>query len=212
MIIIAAQKQEKAATASKVFVLVSTLPDKYRGPDIICPPQIPSTETESAYTGLVSFIVVNIYLAGGALPEAKLDRYLQRANAEHSTPVDKTDKLLNRLISEGYINRIKDNSSGEEVVEYMVGPRGRVEIGEEGVMRLVQTVYGEDAPDDLEQRLSRSLGLGEKHGTQAASNGNAANGANGVSKKGKRRSTKNQEEEADEEEEDEQSDEEDEEQ
>ncbi|KAF2101240.1 MAGE-domain-containing protein, partial [Rhizodiscina lignyota] len=155
----AAQKSEKQATSSKSWVLQSTLPDKYRDPDIIPPPQIPSTETESAYVGLYTFIVGVIYLAGGTLPEAKLERYLRATNTETSTPIDLTQKLITRLIREGYIVRNRDNSSGEEVVEYMVGPRGKVEIGEEGVAGLVQTVYGEKAPDDLERRLERSLGL-----------------------------------------------------
>ena len=96
------------------------------------------------------------------MPEAKLERYLRRTNADHSTPVDKTDKLLQRLIKEGYIVKIRDNSSGEELVDYMVGPRGKVEVGEDGVAEFVKRVYGQKADDDLNKKLERSLGLGER--------------------------------------------------
>lgn len=106
-------------------------------------------------------IVSLISLAGGSLSESRLERFLKRMNADQSTPVDSKEKLLAKMIKDGYIIRVKDNSAGEEVVDYIVGPRGKVEVGEEGVMNLVRTVYGEDATDDLNQRLSRSLGIVE---------------------------------------------------
>lgn len=77
---------------------------------------------------------------------------------------------------------------GEEVIEYMVGPRGKIEVGEKGVAGLVREVYGRPDPatlsntasaedkedmEEFENRLRRSLGLGkqraENHsGDQAA--------------------------------------------
>jgi melanoma-associated antigen len=90
-----------------------------------------------------------------------LERYLKRANADTSTPVDKTDKLLNRMIKDGYIVRIKDSLNGDETVEYRVGPRGKVEVGAEGVAGLVRKVYGEDGTEELEKRLENTLGLGD---------------------------------------------------
>jgi len=169
----AAQKQEKQATNSNAWILTSTLPEKYRAASIIPPPKIPTTEHESAYVGLYTFIIATIYLAGGTLPEAKLERYLRRTNADQSTPIDKTDKLLQRLIKEGYIVRIKDSSTGEEVVEYKVGPRGKVEIGDEGVMNFVRTVYG-SGTEDLEKRLERSLGFTNRRLPPVATTNGAA--------------------------------------
>lgn len=61
---------------------------------------------------------------------------------------------------------------GEEVIEYMVGPRGKMEVGAQGVAGLVRQVYGRPDPGDdditpaeraqmeeFELRLARSLGL-----------------------------------------------------
>ncbi|KAJ9637323.1 hypothetical protein H2201_001718 [Coniosporium apollinis] len=175
----AAQKTEKAATSSNAWVLTSTLPSKFKTPAILPPPRIPTSATESAYVALYTFIISVIYLAGGQLPEEKLERYLKRTNADQTTPVDKTDKLLNRLIKEGYIVRNKDTSGGEEIMEYMVGPRGKVEVGEQGVAGLVRTVYGEGATEELEKRIERSLGLGERNRVVAATataNGTPAEG------------------------------------
>lgn len=113
-------------------------------------------------------------LNGGSLPEEKLDRYLRRANADTYTPVDRTDRLIERLCKEKYIVRNREMDGGEEMVEYIVGPRGKTEIGAFGVAGLVREVYGrqvagEDSESltdlerermrDFEDRLRRSLGF-----------------------------------------------------
>jgi hypothetical protein len=162
----AAQKRD-TQSVSKVYVLSSTLPDKYRTEIIIPPPRVPTAAQEASYVGLYSFIIGLIYLHGGRLQDSKLDRHLRRMNAEQTTPVDKTDKLLARMVREGYIVKIKDVGSGDDMIEYMVGPRGKVEVGAEGVGSLVRTVYG-DSVDDLDKRLERSLGLTNAASTQTA--------------------------------------------
>jgi hypothetical protein len=163
----AAQNVAKTSTKPDTWYLTSTLPDKYRMKTILSPPKIPTSTQESAYVALYTFIVTLIYLSGGRLPESKLEVYLQRVNADQTTPVDKTEKLKARLIKDGYIRKIKDSSSGEDLVEYMVGPRGKVEVGEEGVGGMVRSVYGGGA-EDLEQRLERSLNFGRSTPAQAA--------------------------------------------
>lgn len=139
------------------------MPEKYRlNDDIIAPPKVPTSEVEATYVGLYTFIISLISLCGGTIAEAKLERYLRRTNAEHYTPIDKTEKLLQRLCKEGYLVKVKDSSAGEEVIEYMVGPRGKVEIGTDGVTGLVKAVYEDDAVEDLDARIQRSLGLEEQ--------------------------------------------------
>lgn len=172
----AAQKSESTSKSSNSWVLTSTLPAKYRDPAIITPPRVPTAATESAYIGLYTFITSIIYLAGGSLPEAKLDRYLKRTNADQSTPVDKTDKLLARMVREGYIVKVKERNDGEETVDYVVGPRGKVEVGEDGVAGLVRSVYGENAAEDLEKRIERSLGLGERRAAGPTAGASTQNG------------------------------------
>ncbi|KAF2476829.1 MAGE-domain-containing protein [Lindgomyces ingoldianus] len=154
----AAAASESQSKTSGQWVLRTMLPDRYRIPEVIPPASIPTSETESSYVGFYSMVIALISLSRGTLPESRLDRFLKRMNAEQSTPVDRTDKVLARMIKEGYIVRIKDSSGGEDVVDYMVGPRGKVEVGEEGVANLVRTVSGSAIPD-LEQRLHRSLGI-----------------------------------------------------
>lgn len=160
---------------SKTYVLTSTLPDKYRTEVIIPPPRVPTTSQEASYVGLYTCIIGLIYLHGGRLQDSKLERHLRRMNAEQSTPVDKTDKVLARMVKEGYIVKIKDVGSGDDMMEYMVGPRGKVEVGAEGVGNLVRTVYG-DSVEDLDKRLERSLGIGNAASTQAATGKTAKNG------------------------------------
>lgn len=133
---------------------------------------------ESAYTGLYTFIISLILLNGGTVQEQKLDRYLSRMNAETYTPVDRTDKFLQRLCREGYLLRTREMDGGDEIIEYMVGPRGKVEVGARGVAGLVREVYGRQTQaeddditpaereklEDFEFRLGRSLGFKKANG------------------------------------------------
>ena len=128
---------------------------------ILPPPKVPTSETEGAYIGLYTFLISVISLSGGSIGEAKLERYLKRTNADQSTPIDKTEKLLARLCKEGYLVKVKDSSAGEEIVEYMVGPRGKVEVDVDAITGMARTVYGEGAMDDLDDRVRRSMGLDE---------------------------------------------------
>jgi melanoma-associated antigen len=70
---------------------------------------------------------------------------------------------------------------GEEVIEYSVGPRGKIEVGESGVAGIVREVYGQnltssaatggtdantareaEQKEDFERRLERSLATSRK--------------------------------------------------
>lgn len=68
-------------------------------------------------------------------------------NAETHTPIDRTDKLLQRMIREGYLVRTRELDGGEEQIEFLVGPRGKVEVGTKGVAGLVREVYGRGVGD-----------------------------------------------------------------
>ncbi|PGG97262.1 hypothetical protein GX51_07413 [Blastomyces parvus] len=178
----AAQRTERPATASKTWTVVSTLPPAYRTPTILPPTRAPSSTTESTYTAIYTFIISTILLSGGSIREQKLDRLLRRVNADNFTPIDRTDKLLARLCKEGYIVRNREMDGGEEVVEYLVGPRGKVEVGVVGVSGLAREVYGfgegggsntnggdgggapvrnQEEMEAFEKRLKRSLGIME---------------------------------------------------
>lgn len=157
----AAQKQTNQSTSSGAWVLVSTLPPKYRAPDIIPPPAVPTQEQEASYIAIYTFIVTAIYLHGGDLEESKLERYLRRTNLERNTPVGPVEDLIKRLTREQYIARYTDKSGQDEVHHFIVGPRGKIEISEEGAAGLVRTVYG-GSLEDLDSRLDVSLRISSK--------------------------------------------------
>ncbi|KAL1965379.1 hypothetical protein VTN77DRAFT_5816 [Rasamsonia byssochlamydoides] len=167
----AAQRVEKSsASSNKSWILTSTLPAPYRSPAILPPTKAPSSFSDSTYTALYTFLISVITLSGGSIAEQKLERYLKRTNIDTYTPIDRTDRLIQRLCKDGYLVRNRETDGGEEVIEYMVGPRGKVEVGESGVAGLVREVYGRADPtvearngenqeeeDDFETRLERSL-------------------------------------------------------
>ncbi|KAI4735876.1 MAGE-domain-containing protein [Aureobasidium sp. EXF-12298] len=168
----AAQKSQTTQKGSASWILTSVLPERFRQPEILPPSQAPTCELESQYTGLYTFVVSLIYLNGGMLPDGKMERYLKRVNVEDaaaqnsvsilSSGGDKTEKLLKRMEKDAYIIKIRDNSTGEEVIEWMVGPRGKTEVGDSGVRGMVNQVYGEvQDPAELARALERSLGANE---------------------------------------------------
>ncbi|KAF2230945.1 MAGE-domain-containing protein, partial [Viridothelium virens] len=177
----AAQKSS-GPSSTKSWIVTSTLPPAFRTPDIL-------STGDSGYVALYTYIVSIIMLSGGKLPSSKLDRYLRRANADESTPVASTEKLLQRLCKEGYIVKIKDSSSGEEMIDYIIGPRGRVEVGEGGVAGLVKAVYGEAANEELSKRVQRSLALSRPAEVERMVNGVVVDGDKKKrgERKGKRR-------------------------
>jgi hypothetical protein len=105
---------------------------------------------------IVSIIALS---PGKSIPDSKLDRYLARLNANKNMPMDKTENILKKMTSQGYIIKVVDRSGDEETVDWVVGPRGKIEIGNKGVLGMVKEVYGASAPEDLQQRLTRSLGI-----------------------------------------------------
>jgi len=179
----AAQRTEKQATTTKTWILTTTLPAKYHNdPAILSPPLVPTSSAESTYVALYTFIHTLLALsAGGSIAETKLTRYLHRMNLSTSTPLGSTEKLLQRLVKDGYIIRHKDNSGGEEVVEYMIGPRAKMEIGDEGVRGLVRGVYGKvDAEaEELEKAIDKSLAIDE-NAKKKARDGAQQEGENGA--------------------------------
>ncbi|DAA76503.1 TPA_exp: Uncharacterized protein A8136_0817 [Trichophyton benhamiae CBS 112371] len=165
----AAQRAEKSST-SKSWTVISTLPAAYRTPEILHPSKAPDSSTESSYIAIYTFIISLIMLSGGSISEERLNRHLRRVNAEYHTPLDRTDKLLARLCKEGYLLKVRDSDTGEEVIEYFVGPRGKIEVGVAGVSGMAKEVFGigeggEGAEDSeqFEKRLKRSLGIKENN-------------------------------------------------
>ena len=159
----AARSGVTSSTTSKAYILTSTLPPRFRKPNILPPAQIPSPASEAAYVGLTSFILALIYLSpSSSISEARLEKHLKRMNADNYVlHGEKTEKVLKRMEKEQYIVKVRErDGGGEETVDYVVGPRGKVEVGERGVAGLVKRVYNKkDAEaDELERRLVRSLG------------------------------------------------------
>lgn len=155
----AGQKQENkvSTSSSNTYILTSVLPPAYKA--VVKPAAIPDVETEAAYIGLYTMIVSLITLNGGKMATGKLDNYLQRMNADVNMPMDKTEAVLAKMIKQGYLVRVKENVGGDEITEWMVGPRGKLEVGDAGVEGLVMRAYGEDAPEDLQERIKKSLGF-----------------------------------------------------
>ena len=80
--------------------------------------------------------------------------------------MDKTANVLAKMQKQGYIVRTVDKSGDDETIDWRVGPRGKVEIGNKGIQGLVNAVYGDSGPEDLQSRIHRSLGMEVASGNQ----------------------------------------------
>jgi hypothetical protein len=152
--------------SSNAWVLTSTLPQEYRSATILSPSLIPTTSYESSYAAFYTMIISLISLSGGTLSNEKLDRYLRRLNADVNMLSDKTEVTLQKMQKQGYLTKVVERSGDEQTIDWMVGPRGRVEVGNKGVRELVLEMYGENAPDDLNTRIKSSLGIRDEEGDE----------------------------------------------
>ncbi|KAK2064777.1 MAGE family protein [Colletotrichum caudatum] len=155
----------QAKTSSGVFVLSTTLPSRYRAPAIIAPSKAPSVEAESSYMGFYTMIITIVLASGGELSEQKLRRYLNRLNAETNVASERTEDVLKRMQTQGYVVRkVQKNTAtqaqdGSEDITWLVGPRGLEEVGADGAAGMVRAVYGEQADADLEKKIGVSFGI-----------------------------------------------------
>jgi hypothetical protein len=156
----AAQKTKGISKTTTSWILTTVLPKKYRTPTIIPPAPISSAPEEAAYIAICTMIVAIIQLnPTNSIPDHKLARYLSRMNASENMPMDKTANVLAKMQKQGYIVRTVDRSGDDETIDWRVGPRGKVEIGNKGIQGLVTLVYGDSPPEDLQARIHRSLGM-----------------------------------------------------
>ncbi|WYZ39210.1 hypothetical protein EsH8_III_001124 [Colletotrichum jinshuiense] len=155
----------QAKTSSGVFVLSSTLPAPYRSATILAPSKAPSIEAESSYVGFYTMVVTIILLSGGELSEQKLRRHLNRLNAEANVAADKTEDVLKRMQTQGYVvrkvqkNAVSQAQDGSEDITWLVGPRGLEEVGVDGAAGMIRSVWGEQADADLGKKIGASLGI-----------------------------------------------------
>lgn len=113
------------------------------------------------------------------MSDSRLRRYLRRLNAEtnsfHST---KTEDTLARLQRQGYLiknidKEARQHGDEQEATTWYVGPRGKIEVGDEVVAGVVREVWGEQNDDDLEAKLQNSLQIQDRKAS--AQNGDHAN-------------------------------------
>lgn len=132
---------------------------------------------------------------------------MKRARLDDTTPVEGFEKpamLMKRMERDGYLVRVRETGpNGEEDVSWILGPRAKVEIGDEGVRGLTKTVYGEpqDADgEELDRRISRSLGVGDRPAELQQQQRQQRQAEGGAEQKRRGRRRKDEEENDDEEE------------
>jgi len=155
-------------------VLTSILPETYTMPDIITPSKVESADGEASYIALYTTIIAIITLSGGELSDPRLRRHLSRLNAlenmpsmnpgDETSPSEKTETVLQRMIKQGYLVRVTESRStgDDDATTWHVGPRGKVEVDNEVIAAFVRTVYG-GSNEELEGKLQTSLKVRDRN-------------------------------------------------
>ncbi|KAF9780350.1 hypothetical protein IL306_000608 [Fusarium sp. DS 682] len=156
-----ANAQPKLGSGS--YILTSILPEAYRHPAILAPSKTPSADDEATYAAFYTLVISLISLNGGELSEQKLKRYLQRLNADRNVSMDKTEMILKKMERQGYVvkrvERPPVGHDGDPSTTWHVGPRGKEEVGLDGVMGMTREVYGDSWNEDNEKKLRASLNI-----------------------------------------------------
>ncbi|KAF3922826.1 hypothetical protein ABW21_db0205328 [Orbilia brochopaga] len=157
--------KKKDATGSKSWQLVSILPEKFRIPNLLAP-QLPDDQT---VLGLGSVILTLVYLSNRSLQENTLKRHLRKFGIDERIAVEgnretgRVENILAKLVKDGYLVKLRDEviPGQEQTFTYVIGPRGKLEMGREGVMAYVKRIYeGADGEveDTLERKINRAIG------------------------------------------------------
>ena len=167
----AKQSQMAGNKTSETWIVVTILPKEFRDPVILPPASAPTAEKEATKMGFYTFVICLIALTGGEITEQQLFRHLGRMNADKMLGDQKTEDVLQNLERQGYIVKKTEQISAaeEKSISYLVGPRGKTEIGNKGVANVVRTVWGESSPE-LERKISVSLDLEEPQDEEGQEN------------------------------------------
>jgi hypothetical protein len=145
------------------YILTSTLPEAYRNAAILGPSKTPSADDEATYAAFYTLAIAVIWLNGGELSEQKLKRYLLRLNADRNVSMDKTEIILKRMERQGYVikrvERPPVGQDGEHTITWHVGPRGKEEVGLDGILGMAREVYGDDWDEDMAKKARSSLNI-----------------------------------------------------
>jgi hypothetical protein len=158
----AMQSQTGGNKTSETWIVVNVLPQEYRDPVILPPSSSPTAEKEATKIGFYTLIICLIAITGGEVTEQQLFRHLGRMNADKMLGDQRTEDVLQTLEKQGYIVKKTEQISAAEdkSVTYLVGPRGKTEVGNQGVANVVRMVWGGSTPE-LERKIAVSLGLEE---------------------------------------------------
>jgi hypothetical protein len=123
---------------------------------------------------LYTTIIAIITLSGGELSDPRLRRHLSRLNAlenmpsmnpgDETSPSEKTETVLQRMIKQGYLVRVTEarSTGDDDATTWHVGSRGKVEVDKEVIAAFVRTVYG-GSSEELEGKLQTSLKVRDRN-------------------------------------------------
>ncbi|RIB28767.1 MAGE family-domain-containing protein [Gigaspora rosea] len=153
--------KDKSSSASKSYALQNILPQKLRETGLI---QWDRNE-EQEIMGLLTVILSLIHVNGRVLSDDQLRHYFRTLYLDNN-PKFELEKLLANFVKQGYLDKQKsgfaDSSSQapeKDHVEYRWGPRAKIEMPETNLCDFIKSVYGGDAPPDIDKQIERASGI-----------------------------------------------------
>ncbi|KAK9371277.1 MAGE family-domain-containing protein [Lipomyces kononenkoae] len=149
-----------SSSSSKSYVLTSNLPEPFRKLDVLKP----RNQGDAIYNGIVTTVCSIILLSGGQITSAALMKHLRSLGIHKDTPFggQSTEDVLKLMLKHLYLEREKEDDTmgldtGDSVWTYSIGPRAIVELREDAVIDFAVSVYGNQANDNMRERLTKAL-------------------------------------------------------
>jgi len=143
---------------AKSYVLKNILPQEYRETNIIS-----WEKNNEDIMGLLTVILSLIHVNGRVLSDDQLTHYFRRLYLVDNDKFD-LEKLLSTFVKQGYLDKQKistDQSQNleKDPLEYRWGPRAKIEMPENNLIKFIRALFGHDAPPDLDKQIERSSGI-----------------------------------------------------
>lgn len=143
----------------KTYVLKNVLPQEYKETDIIN-----WGKNEQDIMGLLTVILSLIHVNGRVLSNDQLTHYFRRLYLDGNDKFD-LEKLLSTFVKQGYLDRQKTSgtdqsqNSEQDPLEYRWGPRAKIEMPENNLIKFIRALFGHDVPPDFDKQIERSSGI-----------------------------------------------------
>lgn len=147
--------QSMAAKGTKSWILVNLLPPRLKQIS-----QRQHMESERNYNAVLMTIIILVVMSDDqCCSENRMMSALERLAWIPNTPAGTFDDVIGRMTKQGYLERLRDESSSEGAYTLYIGPRGKLEtlLNREEMTSIITSIYGLSEESTARERLEQII-------------------------------------------------------